>query len=384
MSTSRRTFLKTSALAAGALGLGALPDHANAILGEGTGSAPADARRSPRASKPLRILILGGTGFIGPFQVRYAVSRGHHVTVFTRGRRQADLPKEVEHLTGDRNGQLDALKGKKWDVVIDNSATRPAWVKESATLLKDAADRYMYVSSTGVFLPYLTRPIDETVQPRLVDDPATGKQETYGVMKALSEREAQAAFGDRAVIVRPHFIVGPGDYTDRFPYWPVRLARGGEVLAPGRKTDPVQLIDVRDLTEWMVHMLEQGHTGVYNAAGPRSALSMEEFLYGAHAAIGSEVTWTWIEDYDWLAAHDVQGIVPWIMLRGDHYGMTSISSERAIAKGLTYRPLATTVKDTLDYWQTVPEERRNNPKFALTPAQEAELLAAWKARPKTN
>src|SRR5688500_5078399 len=232
MATSRRTFLKTSALAGGALSLGLSPAalRAEEMTTDPEGSAPGSARA------PLRILVLGGTGFIGPHQVRYAVSRGHHVTIFTRGRRQAELPKSVEYLVGDRNGQLDALKGKKWDAVIDNSATNPDWVRQSAQLLKDSASRYMYVSSTGVFFPYRTTDIDETVQPRTADDPPA-ETKSYGVQKTLSEREAQNAFGDRAIIVRPHFIVGPDDTTDRFPYWPVRIARGGEILAPGRPTE---------------------------------------------------------------------------------------------------------------------------------------------------
>lgn len=373
MAPSRRTFLKTSALAGGALGLG-LPGglvHA--------GPADAEVRSAPgRAGAPLRILVLGGTGFIGPHQVRYAVARGHHVTIFTRGRRQAELPAAVEYLVGDRNGQLGALEGRKWDAVIDNSATSPDWVRQSAQLLKNAASRYMYVSSTGVFYPYLTTNIDETVQPRTADDPPA-EAKSYGVQKTLSEREVQSAFGDRAIIIRPHFIVGPGDTTDRFPYWPVRIARGGEVLAPGRPTDPVQLIDVRDLTEWMIRMLEDGHTGVYNAAGPRGTLTMAEMLYGIRAVTTADVTWTWVDDYDFLASKQVGGAVPWILLRGDMLGMTTIRSDRAIAKGLTYRPLAVTARDTLAWWPTVPEARRQAPRFVFTPGKEAELLAAWKA-----
>lgn len=373
MPTSRRSFLKTSAIAGGALGLGIRPGSAAA----GQPEARVTAGR-PR-SAPMRILVLGGTGFIGPHQVRYAVERGHHVTIFTRGRRQADLPASVEYLVGDRDGQLGALEGKKWDAVIDNSATNPEWVRQSAQLLAGSAGRYMYVSSTGVFYPYLTTNIDESVQPALVDDPVTGETKSYGVQKSLSEREVQQAFGDRAIIIRPHFIVGPGDTTDRFPYWPVRIARGGEVLAPGRPTDPVQLIDVRDLTQWMVRMLEDGHTGVYNAAGPRGTLTMAEMLYGIRAVTTADVTWTWVDDYDFLEANKVGGAVPWILLRGKMLGMTTIRSDRAIAKGLTYRPLAETARDTLAWWPTVPEARRTSPRFVFTPEKEAELLAAWKA-----
>jgi 2'-hydroxyisoflavone reductase len=332
-----------------------------------------------RAPKPLDILVLGGTGFIGPHQIRYAASRGHRITVFTRGRRQADLPAEVTYLQGDRNGQLDSLRGKRWDAVIDNSATNPEWVKQSAELLRDSVGRYMFVSTTGVFLPYKTPNIDESVQPRLVDN-EQGETKSYGVQKALSERETLRVFGDRALVVRPHFIVGPGDTTDRFPYWPVRIARGGEVFVPGRKSDPVQLIDVRDLTEWMVRLLEDGRSGVYNAAGPRTTLTMEQFVYGVASVVNVDLTWTWADDYAFLESEKIYGAVPWILLRGDNEHMTTISSAKAIAAGLTYRPLADTVRATLDWWPTVPEARRTSPRFVFTPEREAELLRAWKAR----
>jgi 2'-hydroxyisoflavone reductase len=373
--TTRRDFLKTGAAAGGALlaGLGAGCARASE-------RAAAEGTRAAAPPRPLDILVLGGTGFIGPHQVRHAVARGHKVTIFTRGRRQAELPASVEYLVGDRNGKLDALVGRRWDAVIDNSATNPDWVRQSAQLLKDAAGQYVYVSSTGVYYPYRTTDIDETVQPRLVADPPDDGSAKYGVAKALSEREAQSAFGDRATVVRPQFIVGPGDTTDRFPYWPVRVARGGEVLAPGRRTDPVQLIDARDLAEWMVRLVEQRRTGVFNAAGPRTTLTMERFLEGVLAGTGADARYVWVEDYDFLAQHEVEGIVPWIMLRGDHLGMTSIDSGRAIAAGLTFRPLETTVRDTLAWWPTVPAERREAPKFALTPEKEAEVLAAWRVR----
>lgn len=373
--TTRRDFLKTGAAAGGALlaGLGA-------GCARPSERAAAEGARAAAPPRPLDILVLGGTGFIGPHQVRHAVARGHKVTIFTRGRRQAELPESVEYLVGDRNGKLDALVGRRWDAVIDNSATNPDWVRQSAQLLKVAAGQYVYVSSTGVYYPYRTTDIDETVQPRLVADPPDDGSAKYGVAKALSEREAQSAFGDRATVVRPQFIVGPGDTTDRFPYWPVRVARGGEVLAPGRRTDPVQLIDARDLAEWMVRLVEQRRTGVFNAAGPRTTLTMERFLEGVRAGTGADPRYVWVEDYDFLAQHEVEGIVPWIMLRGDHLGMTSIDSGRAIAAGLTFRPLETTVRDTLAWWPTVPAERRQAPNFALTPEKEAEVLTAWRAR----
>jgi 2'-hydroxyisoflavone reductase len=190
----------------------------------------------------------------------------------------------------------------------------------------------------------------------------------------------QDSFGDHAVVVRPTYIVGPGDTTDRFPYWPQRLARGGEVLAPGRRDDPVQLIDVRDLAEFMVHLLEDGRGGAYNVVGPQAGTTMPEFLDQARAALGSDAKFTRIDDYAFLLEHKIEEAIPWAMLRGNDDGMMSIRHERAEAAGLRYRPLAATVRETLAWWATVPETRRKSPKFTISPTQEAEALAAWHAR----
>ena len=321
---NRREFLKTTAAAGGAVLAGGVPSLA--LAGERT-------RRGPNAA-PLNILVLGGTGFIGPHLVRHAVSRGHSVTIFTRGRHDAELPAGVTRLQGDRNGKLEALEGKTWDAVVDDSATNPDWVRQSTTLLKEAAHNYLFTSSTGVYYPYLTRRIDESTPVRYeVKDPKDGS-ETYGVAKAQCERATQQAFGDRAIIVRPTYIVGPGDTTDRFPYWPQRLARGGEVLAPGRHDDPVQFIDVRDLVELMVHLLEQKRGGVYNAVGPRTPLTADAFYRAAVKALEANVRLTYVDDYDFLAAHKIDEAIPWAMLRGNDDGMMSVRNDRAIAAGL--------------------------------------------------
>ena len=255
---TRREFLKTSAVAGGALFAGV-----DTLLAQ-------PATRDERGTPPtLNLLILGGTGFIGPHLVRHAVARGHTVTIFTRGRHDAELPDSITRLTGDRNGDLKSLEGKTWDAVVDDSATNPAWVAASAALLRNNVGRYLFTSSTGVFYPYLSRGLDENGPIKLdADDPKDGSA-TFGVAKAKCEREVMNAFGDRGVIVRPTYIVGPGDTSDRFPYWPQRLARGGEVLAPGKRNDPVQFIDVRDLAELYVKLLEDGRSGAYNAVGPR-------------------------------------------------------------------------------------------------------------------
>lgn len=365
---TRRDFLRTTAAA-----LGALP-----VL-PALDSLAATAA-APRTGAPLDLLVLGGTGFIGPHLVRHAVARGHRVAIFTRGRRQADLPASVERLVGDRNGQLGALQGRKWDAVVDDSATNPEWVAQSARLLAPNAGRYLFTSSTGVYYPYRRRGVDETTAPHLdIADPKDGS-ETYGVAKARCEREVMQAFGDRGVVVRPTYIVGPGDTSDRFPYWPVRLARGGEVLVPGRRDDPVQIIDVRDLAEFMMRLLEEERGGVYNVAGPRTTLTMPHFVEQARDALNAKATFVQVDDYAFLEKHGIVEAIPWALLAGNDDGMMSIRNDRAVGVGLQFRPLATTVRDTLAWWLTVPQARRDKPRFTITEEQERTALAEWKSR----
>lgn len=348
------------------------------LLAAGARALPALAPRPAGAG--LDLLVLGGTGFIGPHLVRAAVARGHRVTTFTRGRRDADLPAGVTRLTGDRNGQLQALEGKRWDAVIDDSATNPEWVRQSTALLKGNVGQYLFTSSTGVFYPYLRRGLDENDPVHTVQRDDKDGSETYAVQKANCEKLVMDTFGGGGIVVRPTYIVGPGDTTDRFPYWPVRLARGGETLAPGRPEDPVQVIDVRDLVAFMVKLIEDRRGGIYNAAGPAQTLGFGAFLEEASRAIGSTSRFTWVPDHAFLRAHGIQAAVPWIMLEGNNEGHTSIRNAKAIAAGLTFRPLAETVRDTLAWWPTVPEARRTNPRFAMSPEVEAKALADWKAR----
>jgi 2'-hydroxyisoflavone reductase len=387
---TRRDFLRVSAGLPGlVVGAGVWPASAAGRTAVRHTTGPVEASnvmRRPRPARALEILILGGTSFLGPHQIRYALERGHSVTIFYRGQTQPRLFPElfdrVEQLEGDRDGDLEALRGRTWDAVIDNSGRSVEWARASAELLAPHVHNYLFVSSTGVFYPYLTAGITEEVQPRLADEPPQDPP-SYGVMKALSEREVQRAFGDRSIIVRPNYIVGPGDTTDRFPYWPVRIARGGEVLVPGGHDDPVQFMDVRDLTEWMIHLIEEERTGVYNAAGPfpRQA-TIAEMVHGIRAVTTERVDWVWIDDYEFLTEVRLRAMVPWIMPRGNSLGHTRINYERAVANGLTLRPLAVTVRDTLDWWASdaVPPERRANPDFVLTPDREAEIIAAWRAR----
>lgn len=372
MPVSRRTFVKLLAATGGACYLG-LTREAFA------------SEQEPRRAVPLRILILGGTGFIGPHQVRYAVARGHRVTVFNRGRSQADLPAEVERLIGDRNGQLDALKGRSWDVVIDNPTVLPRWVRDAAAILKDAVKQYVFISTLSVYASWATPGMDESAAVAMLDDPTSEDVQTYyGPLKALAEQEAEQWFPGRTTIIRPGQIVGPGDDTDRFTYWPVRIERGGEVLAPGQPTDPVQIIDARDLAAWTIRMVEQGEVGAYNAVGPRSPLTLAEMLYGIRAVSSGDVDlkFTWV-DADFLAAQQIRpwsDMPVWIPPGKDFGGWSRVSIARALAKGLTFRPLAVTAQDTLDWHKTRPAEAQAKLRAELAPAREAQVLAAWHAK----
>ncbi len=366
--STRRGFVRATAAAAGVAAV-AIPR--SAVRGEPV-----------RNGAGLNILILGGTGYIGPHLVRHAVSRGHKVTTFTRGRRDGDLPEGVTRLIGDRNGQLDALRGGRWDVVIDDSATNPDWVRQSTELLKDAVGAYLFTSSTGVYYPYLKRGHDESDQPHLVQADPKDPSETFGVNKAQCEAQVRAVFGERTIVVRPTYIVGPGDTSDRFPYWPARLAKGGEVLAPGKRDDPVAFIDVRDLAEFMVKLVEDGRRGVYNVVGPKAGMTSREFYNVARATINPHAKLVFVEDYDLLTAHKIDSAVPWVMLKGNDFGHQSIKNAKVIAAGLNFRPLAQTLKDTLAWWGTVPEARRSAPKHEIPAPVEAQALSDWQAQHK--
>ena len=350
-------------------------------------------KEAEKAPKPLKILILGGTGFTGPFQVKYALARGHKVTVFNRGKTHpGELPEGVEQLIGDRNGKLDALKGRKWDVVIDNPTMLPKWVHDAAAILKGNVERYVFISTISVYADNTKPGMDETA-PLAKYEGADAMKETrdtviaskfalYGPLKALSEKEVEKWFPGKSLIIRPGLIVGPGDETDRFSYWPVRIDRGGEVLAPGDPGDPVQFIDARDLAEWTIRMAEQGATGVYNATGPATPLTIGGMLDGIKTALGSNATFTW-GDSKFLEAQKVSpwsDMPVWVPPTGEDGGLGAISIKRALDKGLTFRPLAETARDTLAWFKAQPKERQEKLKAGITPEREAEVLAARHAR----
>jgi 2'-hydroxyisoflavone reductase len=391
MSQSRRTFLRTAAVGGGALAGGALfgdPFYGGPLYG-----TYRDLPDVPAASRALSILILGGTGFTGPYQVRYAVARGHRVTVFNRGRTETELPPQVEQLTGDRNeGEVEALRGRSWDVVVDNPTTLPFWVRDVGEVLHDATGQFVFTSTlsvydmTGVTQVDESTPVLEYTEGDYLDvTPQVYQQEggrLYGPMKAASEREAKRWFGDRTTVIRPGLIVGPRDQTDRFTYWPVRIARGGEVLAPGDGKDPVQVVDARDLAEWTIRTVEEGTTGVFNATGPRSRLTMAEQLHGIRAALPGDLAdlrFTWVPA-DFLQEH---GVRPWAHMTtwfGHRAALGDVDVSRAVAAGLTYRPLAVTAADTLEWFRALPAERRNAPRAGLDAGTEAAVLRAWAER----
>ena len=367
---TRRHFIKLSVGAGSAVGLG-------------IGSTKLIAEKSV---KPLRILILGGTGFTGPYQVRYALSRSHKVTTFNRGKTHpGELPNEVEQLIGDRNGQLDTLKDRHWDVAIDNPTTLPAWVRDAGQVLKGNVERYVFISTISVYAD-TSKGIDETAPLAQYDGPdacnetmeamrASGYK-TYGPLKALSEKEAEKWFPGKTLIIRPGLIVGPGDETDRFTYWTVRIDRGGEVLAPGTPTDPVQFIDARDLAEWTIRMAEKRGTRIYNATGPAKTLVIGDMLGGIKTALSSNANFTWVTA-EFLKQQNVQAWSDMPVWAGDETELARTNISRALAKGLTFRPLAETARDTLAWFKSQPQDRQSYLRAGLTPEREAEVLTAW-------
>ena len=341
-------------------------------------------------SESLNILILGGTSFLGPHQIAYALKRGHSISIFTRGKTKStvhqNLFSKVEHLMGDRENDLSALKGRKWDVVIDNSGRKVQWTKDTAELLKDNVNLYLYTSSTGVYYPYLEPNIKEDRKVLLeVPKKATDEEKyeyDYGVMKANSELVATKIFGEnRTIIVRPTYMMGPGDKTDRFTHWPVRLQKGGDILIPGKPNDPVQYIDVRDVAEWMIRLIETKTTGIFNAAGPASKTGMHQFVYGAHAAFNSKVNFISIPNYNFLSENEVFFAVPWIPPTGKQACSALTNIEKSVQNGLTFKPLSTSCKDIVEWWNTdvISQKQRNNlenGQYSLMRV-EKELLKKW-------
>ena len=332
----------------------------------------------------MNILILGGTAFIGPHHVRYAIERGHHVAIFNRGSRALDFPDAVEQLTGDRNGDLASIIGRDWDAVIDMPTTLPSWVRTLGTAIAERTRHYIFISSLAVYADTKAESLDTSSPLRDYTGAAdpfsltTFGLDLYGSLKALSEREAERQFPGRTTIVRPSTIVGPGDETDRWTYWPARMKRGGEILAPGDPLDPAQYIDVRDLAEWVIRLAEQRQIGVYNATGPAMRMSFCEMLGGIRAISSEPVKLTWVPSA-WLKQHDVTGadLPLWypppfdVAMRAEVQG--------SVAAGLTFRPLAVTAGETMEWHESRPFDRQQHPRAGWNVDREQQMLTAWHA-----
>lgn len=316
--------------------------------------------------KNMRLLVLGGTRFLGRAIVEASLAAGHEPTLFNRRRTNPELFVDVERLRGDRNGDLGPLRGRTWDAAIDVSVDDPRVARSAADVLRDSVDHYTFVSSISAYGD-LSRPPREGDPVAVSEDP----EPDYGALKAASEQAVIDAFGQRSLVVRPGLIVGPHDPSGRFTYWPHRIARGGDVLAPGSPDRQIQVIDVRDLADWIVRVIEGQLTGVFNATGPVPKLTMAAFLEACRSVTGSDARLVWITD-DFLREHDVGEWMelPLWLVDPAYGGMLSADVSRAVAAGLTFRPLSETIAATLELAETVEG-------VGLGPAREAELLAGW-------
>lgn len=344
------------------------------------------------SSKSLRILFLGGTGFIGPHHLRAAVERGHKVSVFNRGKSEADLPAAVERLVGDRNADLGAIKNRDWDAVVDLQTYSPGWVRSLGQTLKGRVNHYTLISTV---MAYARNPgvVDEAspLMQHVGDiDPFRTQPSgwhQYGSFKVACEREAEAQFPRKTLVVRPGVISGPGDSADHLAYWFARMRKGGEVLAPGDPLAPIQYIDARDLADWVIRMIEEGETGTYNAVGPARPMGMCELLGAIRSMFAIPMQLTWVPS-QWLieqgAKADGANGAPFFWTKSPNLAEPDelwlsyrVCSRRAISKGLTFRSVAATLEDNLNWYRALPAERQAKPSSGWAPEHEQRLLTAW-------
>jgi 2'-hydroxyisoflavone reductase len=372
MTTSRRQFLQYSLAAA-------------ALTACGTGLKATSGDGAPAAKK--HILVLGGTGFLGPAFVTAAQARGHKLTLFNRGKTRPELFPDVEKLHGDRDplkGEgLKALEGRSFDAVLDTSGYYPRMVRASAQLLAPHVGQYIFISSGSAYAKNDTPGADESAETATLADPnveTMGKNfENYGGLKRACELATEQALGGRATLVRPGYIVGPEDRTDRYVYFPLRYDKGGEMLAPGSPEDPLQIIDVRDLAEWLVLLVERNTTGTFNAVGPEKPWTMGEMFAACKEVTGKDTKLTWVPGEFLLKnGEDGDGAIPiWAPAFGAYAGMHRRSNARAVKAGLRFRSPVVTTRDALAWFQALPEERRNQLRAGLPAEREAQLLSLW-------
>ncbi|MFZ5880244.1 MAG: NAD-dependent epimerase/dehydratase family protein [Chloroflexota bacterium] len=323
----------------------------------------------------MKILILGGTRFLGRHLVDSALARGHEVTLFNRGRTNPDLFPQAHTIRGDRGTDLALLSGGSWDAVIDTCGYLPRIVRMSAQALRDAVGSYVFISSISVYADFRKLGISESDAVGVLrEETEQITDESYGPLKALCEQAVRDVFDARALIMRPGLIVGPQDPTDRFTYWPVRVARGGEVLAPDRPDGFTQVIDARDLSDFIIHLIEEKVAGTFNATGLPAALTFGELLETCKQVSGSEATIRWASA-EFLAQNKVapwSDLPAWLPDDGEDAGFAHVDVSRAVAAGLTFRPLAGTVRDTLDWAAARPANHEW--RAGLKPEREGELL----------
>lgn len=337
----------------------------------------------------MRVLILGGTQFLGRHLVDAALEGGHEVTLFNRGQTNPELYFEVEKLRGDRDGGLNALRGRNWDAVIDTSGHVPRLVNQSVELLRDAVGHYTFVSSISVYADFSHVGIDENAPVGTLNDETTENvSEYFGALKALCEQRVQSGFGNRGLIVRPGLIVGPHDPTDRFTYWVRRFSRGGEVLVPESSHASIQFIDVRDLAQWMMRCIEGDVTGVYNATGPDYKLTMGGFAEELERIIPNAGRAHWVSEEFLLAkgVREFSELPLWISERTNWPGFMTVDVQRAIRQGLSFRPLEQTILDTLGWDQTRQLGQQSTRLHAvrdvgMSSEREIRLLQEWKMHP---
>ncbi len=328
----------------------------------------------------MKLLILGGTVFLGRHIAEAAIARGHAVTLFNRGRSNPDLFPEAERVTGDRARDLDRLSGRRWDAVVDTCGYVPRIVGASARLLRSACDLYVFISSVSVYRDFREFGITEDAPRAELADPTTEEVtgETYGALKALCEGEVTHEFGTGALIIRPGLIVGPHDPTDRFTYWPVRASRGGDAIAPGVPGRRVQFIDARDLAQWIVTMCEARRGGVFNAVGPSAPFTFGDLIATCCAAVSNPAQFCWVPERFLLE----QGVQPWTELPlwipddENSRGMDAVSGARAFEAGLTCRMVQDTVRDILDWYATLPPDRAM--RAGMASDREQAILQAWR------
>jgi len=370
VTSSRRQFIK-----AGVLGGAAVAAGVPQIAGAG------DKRIK---FKPLDILVLGGTGFLGPHMVREALRRGHKVTLFNRGQSNTTLFPDLEKIKGDRDSGLDGLKGRSWNAVLDNSGYVPRHVQDSARLLANNCDRYVYTSTVSVYADFSIHNLESsplaTIADETVED-VTG--ETYGPLKALCEERAAGEIdAEKLTIIRPTYVCGPGDHTDRFSYWPIRTRKGGEMIWPGKPSDVIQIIDVNDLANFTLDCVDHSISGVFNAVDPAGRYTMGDLLADSQAISGTSVEPVWISE-EFIYKNELAGtraLPIWSPTSGEHGGSGTFSGAAARAAGLHNRPERETARNFLTWWDTLSEERHTNMKAGLSPEREAELISLWKSR----